>query len=146
MLLHGLILYFLVIIGLLQFLQQKCRLVPRYGWLQKTDQRKINIHLTPMSTLKTNKIILSTAAAIALACGTPSTWAQTAAAVPAQSASKAGIVKIIAGDVRVRDAQGERTLKSGDAVFASDRLMSGKEDSVSVVLRDGTTLTPESPR
>jgi hypothetical protein len=60
--------------------------------------------------------------------------------MPVLSASKAGIVKIIGGDVRVRDAQGERPLKSGDAVFANDRLVSGKEGSASVVLRDGTTL------
>ena len=90
--------------------------------------------------MKTSKFILSIAAAAALTCGTPSAWAQAAVAAPAVSASKAGIVKIITGDVRVRDAQGERALKSGDAVFASDRLMSGKEGSASVVLRDGTTL------
>lgn len=90
--------------------------------------------------MKTSKFILSIAAATALACGAPSAWAQAAVAVPAVSAAKAGIVKIIAGEVRVRDAQGERLLKSGDAVFAGDRLMSGKEGSASVVLRDGTTL------
>lgn len=54
--------------------------------------------------------------------------------------ARAGIVKIISGDVRLRDAQGERPLKSGDAVFANDRVISGKEGSASVVLRDGTTL------
>ena len=87
--------------------------------------------------MKTSQFILSTAAAFVLTCGAPSAWAQATAAA---SAPKAGIVKIINGDVRVRDAQGERALKSGDAVFANDRLMSGKEGSASVVLRDGTTL------
>lgn len=56
------------------------------------------------------------------------------------SASRAGIVKIVNGDVRVRDAQGERALKSGDAVFENARLIAGKDASASAVLRDGTTL------
>ena len=89
--------------------------------------------------MKTSKFILSIATAAALVCGASSVWAQ-AAAVTTAPAAKAGIVKIVAGDVRVRDAQGERPLKPGDAVFASDRLIAGKEGSASVVLRDGTTL------
>jgi hypothetical protein len=56
------------------------------------------------------------------------------------SAARAGIVKIVNGDVRVRDTQGERVLKSGDAVFENARLMSAKDASASLVLRDGTTL------
>lgn len=56
------------------------------------------------------------------------------------SASRAGIVKVVNGDVRVRDAQGERALKSGDAVFENARLISAKDASASMVLRDGTTL------
>jgi hypothetical protein len=52
----------------------------------------------------------------------------------------AGIVKIVTGDVRVVDAQGERVLKSGDAVHANARLIAGKQSSASLVLRDGTTL------
>lgn len=87
-----------------------------------------------------NNLILSIAAACAMASGAPSVWAQTAPATPAVSSAKAGIVKIITGDVRLRDAQGERPLKSGDAVFANDRLISGKDGSASLVLRDGTTL------
>ncbi len=90
--------------------------------------------------MKTNQLILSIAAACAMGIGAPSLWAQTVPATPAVSASKAGIVKITTGDVRVRDAQGERPLKSGDTVFANDRLISGKEGSASLVLRDGTTL------
>jgi hypothetical protein len=52
----------------------------------------------------------------------------------------AGIVKIVTGDVRVLDTQGERVLKSGDAVHENARLIAGKQSSASLVLRDGTTL------
>lgn len=54
----------------------------------------------------------------------------------------AGIAKIVTGDVRVVDNQGqtERPLKSGDAVFENTRLIAGKQSSASLVLRDGTTL------
>lgn len=58
----------------------------------------------------------------------------------ASSAAAAGIAKIVTGDVRVVDTQGERPLKSGDAVFENTRLVAGKQSSASVVLRDGTTL------
>ena len=106
--------------------------------------------------MKTSQRILSITAAILLGCAATTSWAQsnTAAPVlapvispdtsPASTSStgtaKAGIVKIVAGEVRLRDAQGERLLKSGDAVFANDRLTSGKDGSASMVLRDGTTL------
>ena len=56
------------------------------------------------------------------------------------SAARAGIVKVVNGDVRIRDAQGERALKSGDAVLENTRLMSAKDSSASMILRDGTTL------
>lgn len=52
----------------------------------------------------------------------------------------AGVVKVVNGDVRVRDAGGERVLKSGDAVLENTRLMSAKDSSASMILRDGTTL------
>jgi hypothetical protein len=58
----------------------------------------------------------------------------------ANTAATAGIAKIVTGDVRVIDTQGERPLKSGDAVFENTRLSAGKQSSASVVLRDGTTL------
>jgi hypothetical protein len=67
--------------------------------------------------------------------GMASAWSQSDA-----STMRAGIVKVVSGDVRVRDAQGERALKSGDAVFESERLMSGKDGTASMILRDGTTL------
>lgn len=51
-----------------------------------------------------------------------------------------GIAKIVTGDVRVVDTQGERALKSGDALFENTRLVAAKQSSASVVLRDGTTL------
>ncbi len=56
------------------------------------------------------------------------------------SSASAGIAKIVTGDVRVVDTQGERPLKSGDAVFENTRLVAGKQSSASVILRDGTTL------
>jgi hypothetical protein len=62
-------------------------------------------------------------------------FAQTTAASAA-----AGIAKIVTGDIRVSDTQGEHALKSGDAVFENTRLIAGKQSSASVVLRDGTTL------
>lgn len=80
-----------------------------------------------------SKAILSIAITGVLALSAPSAWAQAELA-------KAGVVKIVNGDVRLRDAKGERPLKAGDAVFATDRLISAKEGSASVVLRDGTTL------
>ncbi len=66
--------------------------------------------------------------------GTP-TWAQSAS-----NDEKAGIVKTVSGDVRIRNAQGESALQPGDAVKTNDRLITGKQSSGSVVLRDGTTL------
>ena len=62
-------------------------------------------------------------------------WSQSSS-----SDEKAGIVKMVSGDVRVRNAQGERALQPGDTVKTSDRLITGKQSSGSVVLRDGTTL------
>ena len=56
------------------------------------------------------------------------------------SATAAGIAKIVTGDVRVSGTQGEQVLKSGDAIFEKTRLITGKQSSASVVLRDGTTL------
>ena len=72
----------------------------------------------------------------------PAVWAQSPAA-PAEVAGKpmrAGIAKVVGGEVRVLGAQGVRTLEPGDAVFSGDRLVSGKYGLASVVLRDGTTL------
>ena len=79
--------------------------------------------------------ILALVAASLLALSSTYAYAQTAAATAA-----AGMAKIVTGDVRVSDTQGERTLKSGDAVFENARLIAGKQSSASVVLRDGTTL------
>lgn len=53
---------------------------------------------------------------------------------------KAGIVKTVTGDMRVRNALGERALQPGDTVKTSERLITGKQSSGSLVLRDGTTL------
>lgn len=90
--------------------------------------------------MKTRKIVLSITAACALVMGPSSGWAQSAAVSAVPVALNAGVVKVVSGDVRVRDAQGERPLKPGDPVFANDRLVSGKQGAASVVLRDGTTV------
>jgi hypothetical protein len=66
--------------------------------------------------------------------------AQTAATSAAAAEGTVGIAKIVTGDVRVVDTQGERALKSGDALFENTRLVAAKQSSASVVLRDGTTL------
>jgi hypothetical protein len=84
------------------------------------------------------RMLTITAASAMALCAT---WVQAQAAPEVDAAaSRAGIVKIVSGDVRVRDAQGERALKSGDAVFENARLMSAKDSSASMILRDGTTL------
>ncbi|HMS26365.1 MAG TPA: FecR family protein [Burkholderiaceae bacterium] len=89
--------------------------------------------------MRMNPILrLATLLLAALSCAffisTPA-WAQNTV-----NTERAGIMKTVTGDVRVRDAQGERPLKSGDAVKTNDRLISGKQSTASVVLRDGTTL------
>ena len=86
-----------------------------------------------MAKIHRPMLVLATAGLMALS--STLALAQTAA-----SAAAAGIAKIVTGDVRVNDAQGERALKSGDAVFENARLIAGKQSSASVVLRDGTTL------
>lgn len=64
------------------------------------------------------------------------------AAATAASATRerAATVKLVNGQVLARGPQGERTLNSGDEVAASERVQTGKGASVSLVLRDGSTL------
>lgn len=78
---------------------------------------------------------LQTLIVMILTLVTSSAWSQSDA-----STLRAGVVKVVSGDVRVRDAQGERALKSGDAVVENARLMSGKDGAASMTMRDGTTL------
>ena len=85
--------------------------------------------------MKTHQSLYQLLFGLALACA----MAFSTSVAEAQTAA-AGIAKIATGDVRVSDAQGERVLKSGDAVFENTRLIAGKQSSASVVLRDGTTL------
>jgi hypothetical protein len=89
--------------------------------------------------MKTYVRVLTITAASTLVLCTTGVHAQALAEVDA-TAARAGIVKVVTGDVRVRDALGERALKSGDAVFENTRLMSAKDSSASMILRDGTTL------
>lgn len=74
--------------------------------------------------------------------GAAAAWAQPAAEPPevAGKTARAGIAKVVGGEVRVLGAQGVRPLAAGDAVFPGDRLQSGRYGLASVVLRDGTTL------
>lgn len=85
--------------------------------------------------MKTHQSLYQLLFGLALACA----MAFSTSVAEAQTVA-AGIAKIVTGDVRVSDAQGERVLKSGDAVFENTRLIAGKQSSASVVLRDGTTL------
>jgi hypothetical protein len=85
--------------------------------------------------MKTHQPLYQPLASLALVCAIA--FSMTAAHAQTHAA---GIAKIVTGDVRVKDTQGERTLKSGDAVFEDTRLIAGKQSSASVVLRDGTTL------
>ncbi len=53
---------------------------------------------------------------------------------------RAGTVKLVQGQVIAISPLGNRTLQSGDAVLASDRLQTDDDASASVVLRDGSSL------
>lgn len=81
-----------------------------------------------------------------LVCSVLQSGAAVWAASPADSAEvagqpmRAGIAKVVSGEVRVLGAQGMRALEPGDAVFPGDRLISGKYGLTSLVLRDGTTV------
>ena len=97
-------------------------------------------------TMKITRCVPYAVSLLLLVCsllqGTTAAWAQSPA-VPAEAAGqtiRAGIAKVVGGEVRVLGAQGMRPLEPGDAVFSGDRLISGKYGLASVVLRDGTTL------
>jgi len=66
--------------------------------------------------------------------------ASTSAAAASAVRERAATVKLVNGQVLARGPQGERTLNSGDEVAASERVLTGKGASVSLVLRDGSTL------
>ncbi len=100
----------------------------------------------PHSTMKTTFHLPHAMCLRLLACSlllsATAVWAQSPTA-PAEASGKpmrAGIAKVVGGEVRVLGAQGVRPLEPGDAVFSGDRLVSGKYGLASVVLRDGTTL------
>lgn len=66
------------------------------------------------------------------------------AAVPMDAASRlvrAGVAKVVSGDVRVEDPTGAaRLLEIGAPLFAGDRLVTEKLGAASMVMRDGTTV------
>ena len=53
---------------------------------------------------------------------------------------KAGTMKLVQGDVRVADANGERKLLPGDPLSSADKVLTGADGAASMVLRDGTTM------
>lgn len=63
-----------------------------------------------------------------------------ASAATAGVRERAATVKLVNGPVLARGPQGDRPLNSGDEVAASERVLTGKAASVSLVLRDGSTL------
>lgn len=73
------------------------------------------------------------------AAASPATASPSAAAAPA-ARERAATVKLVNGPVLARGPQGERPLNSGNEVTASERVLTGKAGSVSLVLRDGSTL------
>ena len=64
-----------------------------------------------------------------------SAWAQAA-----DTAAKAGTMKLVQGDVRVVDARGERPLQPGDSLAQADQVVTGADGAASMVMRDGTTM------
>ena len=104
---------------------------------------KRSAHSTMM---KTTSFQPGSALLCLLVCGllhaASAAWAQTPtdATEATGKTMRAGIAKVVSGEVRVLGAQGVRPLASGDSVFSGDRLLSGKYGLASVVLRDGTTL------
>lgn len=75
----------------------------------------------------------------ALLLGAPLGWAAVADPL-ANTAAKAGTMKLVHGDVRIADTRGERALEPGDTLAQSDRVVTGPDGAASMVLRDGTTL------
>lgn len=73
------------------------------------------------------------------AAASPASASPSAATVPA-ARERAATVKLVNGAVLARGPQGERALNSGDDVSASERVLTGKGASVSLLLRDGSTL------
>lgn len=56
-------------------------------------------------------------------------------------ADRAGTIKLVNGKVTASGGGGvERPLAAGDPVFSTDHLTTGPDSSVSLVLRDGTTI------
>lgn len=72
---------------------------------------------------------------------TPLPTTAPAAASPANApGERAATVKKVAGAVQARSPQGNRPLRSGDELQVAERVLTGADGSVSLVLRDGTTL------
>lgn len=75
--------------------------------------------------------------------GLANAQAQTSGGTPAAEAfaDRAGTIKLVNGMATASSAgSAERRLAAGDPVFSMDHLTTGPESSVSMVLRDGTTI------
>lgn len=67
--------------------------------------------------------------------------AQAPVGAPASTATQAGFLKSVRGDVQLLSADGSaRPAAAGDPVAAVDRIVTGRDAAASVVLRDGTAL------
>lgn len=61
--------------------------------------------------------------------------------VSAVAAQPAGVVKIAKGEVAIERASGKRAAAPGVAVEAGDRIVTGRDGSVGITLRDNTLLS-----
>ena len=59
---------------------------------------------------------------------------------PSTGLARAGIAKLVKGQVKVGQGAPERPLESGDAVNAQDTVFTGADSAASMVLRDGTVV------
>lgn len=81
------------------------------------------------------RLVLSTLAAVGLALGTGTLYAQ--AATP----QEAGVVKVSQGDATIERAGQRLPAPVGTKVFASDRIRTGTDGSIGITLRDNTLLS-----
>lgn len=77
--------------------------------------------------------------ALSFSLGVTAARAQTTAAVGAP-ADRAGTAKLVNGKAIASSEGSDRPLAAGDAVFGTDHITTGADSSVSLVMRDGTTI------
>lgn len=84
--------------------------------------------------------------ALALAAGalTPGPARAADATEAAAAAEAVAVVKRVGGSVTLHRGGSRRPLKEGDALLATDRLVTGADGMAAVVFRDGTRLTVDA--